>query len=195
MDVYVHPEQPLAYLPISKNASTTFVHIFQSSGWKLDQLDRLDDSYQVFGHFRDPIERHFKGTTEFLLIHKLTHLINDPNWRKIWTSVVFDMHSYPITWGLGHRADRIKWIPIHRKIPTNYLTHRYLLSHGIDYNLHSVVWRNEANFEKQRIYAELRDLHAQEPVNQLSFFYDSDILVWNKILPYTDEDNVVYYKD
>lgn len=193
MDVYVYPYKPVAYLPITKNASTTFTSAFTSRGWKLKQLDQLDDSYQVFGHFRDPIERHFKGTTEFLIQNNLTHMIRDPDWQKIWMSAVMDIHSYPITWALGAKADKIHWIPINRRIPVNYLTHRYLMSHGIDTELLNATWHREASIEKQQLYLELRKLHNQSPTNQLAFFYDSDIVLWNRIVPYTDEDNVQYF--
>jgi hypothetical protein len=195
MDVYVYPYKPIAYLPITKNASTTFTSVFKARGWELQQLDQIDDSYQVFGHFRDPIDRHFKGTAEFLIKDNLTHMIRDPDWQKIWMSAVMDMHSYPITWALGSRANKIHWIPISRKIPTNYLTHRYLMSHEIDMNLLNATWHNESSIEKQQLYLELRRLHNQTPYNQLSFFYDSDIVLWNKIVPYTDEDNVQYFVD
>ena len=192
MEVYVYPYKPLAYLPITKNASSTFTSVFRARGWKLQQLDQLDDSYQVFGHFRDPIDRHFKGTAEFLSANNLAHMIRDPDWQKIWMSAVMDIHSYPITWALGPRADKIHWIPISRKISTNYLTHRYLLSHNIDANLLNTIWHNESTIEKQQLYLELRRLHNQAPHNHLAFFYDSDIILWNKIMPYTDEDNVLH---
>ena len=193
MDVYVYPYKPIAYLPITKNASTTFTSIFKSRGWKLQQLDQLDDRYQIFGHFRDPIERHFKGTAEFLIQQNLMHMIRDTDWQKIWMSAVMDMHSYPITWALGARADQIHWIPINQKISTNYLTHRYLLEHEIDMSLLNVIWHNESSIEKQQLYLELRKLHNQTPYNQLAFFYDSDIVLWNKIIPYKDEDDITHF--
>ena len=193
MDVYVYPHKPIAYLPITKNASTTFTSVFKSRGWKLQQLDKLDDGYQIFGHFRDPIERHFKGTAEFLVQQNLTHMIRDTDWQKIWMSAVMDMHSYPITWSLGSRADKIHWIPISRKISTNYLTHRYLLSHELDLNLLNATWNNESSIEQQQLYLELRKLHNQTPYNQLSVFYDSDIVLWNKIIPYIDEDGIKHF--
>ena len=193
MDVYVYPHYPLAYLPIPKNASSTFISAFQSRGWQLQQLDQLGNEYHIFGHFRDPIERHFKGTSEFLIKNKITHMLENPDWQKIWISSVMDMHSYPITWALGTRADKIKWIPISRKIPTNYLTHRYLISHGIDMGLLNATWNNESTIEKQQIYLKLCDLRNRQENNDLTFFYDSDIILWNKIVPYTDEDNVQYF--
>jgi len=193
MDVYVYPYKPVAYLPITKNASSTFTSFFKSRNWKLQQLDQLDDSYQIFGHFRDPIERHFKGTAEFLVQQNLTHMVHDADWQKIWMSAVMDMHSYPITWALGPRANQIHWIPISQQIPTNYLTHRYLLEQQMDINnMLNIKYSNESSIEKQLIYLELRKLHNQVPYNQLAFFYDSDIVLWNKIIPYTDEDGVIY---
>jgi len=69
------------------------------------------------------------------------------------------------------------------------------MSHEIDMNLLNATWHNESSIEKQQLYLELRRLHNQAPYNQLAFFYDSDIVLWNKIVPYTDEDNVQYFVD
>jgi len=180
-------------LPITKNASTTFTMAFKTQGWQLQQLDQLGDDYHIFGHLRDPIERHFKGTAEFLVKNNLSRMLQDPEWQKIYTHAVMDIHSYPITWSLGSRADKIKWIPISKKISTNYLTQRYLKSHQIDINLLSVLWYEVPSIEKQQVYLELQKLHGQLNTNHLAFFYDSDIILWNKTVPYLDEDNIRHF--
>lgn len=193
MDVYVYPYKSVAYLPLTKNASTTFTSVFKSRGWKLQQLDQLDDSYQVFGHFRDPIDRHFKGTVEFLIKQNLTYLIDDPDWQKIWVRSVMDLHSYPLTWTLGSHVSKIHWIPIHKSLPTNLLTHKYLMARGIDMGLLNCIWINESSNFKKHLYFKLKSLHETiDESNHLCFFYDQDIVLWNKILPYIDEDGIIY---
>jgi len=104
MDAWVAGK--LAYVPIAKNASTTFTRVFKSIGWEKTQLDLLDDSHEVFGHIQDPLERHLKGTVTFLIQHRLEHLIDDPAWQRIWATAVMDLHGYPITWSLGPRAEK-----------------------------------------------------------------------------------------
>ncbi len=192
MEVRVY--EKIAYLPINKNASSTFSNVFSPErGWSITQLDLLDDSYEIFSHFRDPIDRHFKGTVEFLIQQNLTHLIDDPDWQKVWVRSVMDRHSYPLTWALGNYASKIHWIPIHKLLPTNLLTHKYLMARGIDMGLLSCRWINESSSFKQHLYFKLKLLHETiDNSNHLCFFYDQDIVLWNKIIPYTDEDGVLY---
>jgi hypothetical protein len=194
MEVRVYKYKKIAYLPINKNASSTFSAVFSEiNGWETSQLDLLDDSYKIFAHFQDPIERHYKGTAQFLKINNLCHLINDLNWQKVWVSAVMDRHSYPIVTSLGIRADKIHWIPIHRKIPTNLLTHKYLMASDIDAGIINCKWMNESNLENKQIILKLQLLHETiDPGNHLCFFYDTDIILWNKIIPYTDEDGIIY---
>jgi len=50
--VEVRVYEKIAYLPINKNASSTFSNAFSlERGWSITQLDLLDDSYEIFSHF------------------------------------------------------------------------------------------------------------------------------------------------
>lgn len=169
----------IAYFPITKNASSTFTEHFLSIGWQQTQLDVLDDSYEVFAHFRDPIERHFKGTAEFLCQHHIEHLIDDPTWQKVWSRCVMDLHSYPISWQVGDR--RIHWILIKKGLDTVELTRAWLSDRGID--LGTVIWKNESNDHKNQVYQKLLDLYQtlQDKDRTLIYFYDADIVLWNKL--------------
>jgi len=192
MEVRVYKK--IAYLPINKNASSTFSQVLSPErGWEKTQLDMLDDSYEIFSHFREPIERHFKGTAEFLIQQNLTHLVDDPDWQKIWIRAVMDRHSYLLVWSVGTRVNKIHWIPIHESLPTNLLTHKYLLARGIDMGLLDCKWINKTSGIKYQLYLKLKSLHqTMDNSNHLCFFYDEDIVLWNKILPYKDEDGIIY---
>jgi hypothetical protein len=183
----------LGYLPITKNASTTFTNFFRDRGWQECQLDQIPDSVKIFGHFQDPINRHFKGVAEFLYQNSMTHLVDDPSWQKIFTHSVMDIHSMPISWALGDRVHRIKWIPIHRSINTGLLTQRWLEAQDFVCDMESVVWGNQSGDDKLCLHHHLRHLYQTQPNNgSLTYFYDYDIVIWNKLWPYVDENNVTH---
>lgn len=186
MDVWV--QGPVAYVPIAKNASTTFTKLFSEQGWTHTQLDLLDPSVKIFGHFRDPIERHFSGTVEFLCQNHIPHLVEDPVWQQVWARAVMDIHSYPVTWAMGEHAQRCHWIPISQQLDVNLMTQRYLAQHGI--TLGEIPHLNQSELFKKQLHRRLRELHPQVDVhNHLSYFYDSDIVLWNSLFPYVDAEN------
>lgn len=189
MDVWRY--QNLAYLPITKNASTTFTDFFRSRDWVQSQLDFLPRGTKIFGHFRNPIERHFKGTAEFLIQNKLEHLVDDPAWQKIYTHSVMDMHSMPITWALGERYKLIHWIPIHKQIPTLLLTQKWLNANGFECNIENLLWKNSSSDDSLSLYHKLQHLWQTVKNNgSLNFYYDNDIILWNSLWPYVDTDGI-----
>jgi len=187
MDVWIYDK--VGYVPITKNASTTYTKLFSSMGWQRTQLDLISNDIQLFGHFRDPIQRHFQGTVEFLCQNHIHHLVEDPVWQKVWTRSVMDIHSYPITWAMGvNHSQRCHWIPMHKQLDVDLLTRKYLSQHGI--TLREIPHLNASNPFKQRLYQRLVELHSQiDQHNHLSYFYDSDIVLWNSLFPYVDADN------
>ena len=169
----------VAYFPITKNASTTFTDHFEGIGWERGQFDLLDESYEIFAHFRDPIERHFKGTAEFLLQNKIEHLADDPLWQKIWTRSVMDLHSYPVTWTVGNRL--INWILIKSGVDTIDLTRQWLATRNID--LGQVKYKHRSSQSELALYQKLKDLYEtlDEKSRTLTYFYETDILLWNRL--------------
>ncbi len=184
MNVYVFNK--VAYLPTTINASTTFTEHFKKLGWQHTQLDLLDNTYEIFGHYRDPIVRHFKGTVEFLRKENVAHLVDDPTWQRVWKTAVFDLHGYPITWALNNR--KVHWIPIGNNIDTTELTRKWLHARNITLGL--VSWKNKSNSEELLLFNKLKEIHDNHTEHTLCYFYDSDILLWNSLFPYIDEDNI-----
>ena len=186
MDVWTNGS--LGYVPITKNASTTWVQVCKDLGWQRTQLDQLDVRTPIFGHFRDPIQRHFAGTAEFLWQNRIPHLADDPVWQKIWSRSVMDMHSYPVTWAMGEYARRCHWIPMHEGLDVDYLTRDYLTRYDI--RVGTIPRLNESDPFKRELCHKLVALHAKiDAHNHLSWFYDSDIVLWNSLFPYVDTHN------
>lgn len=186
MDVWV--QGPVAYVPIAKNASTTFTKLFSEQGWTRTQLDLLDPAVELFGHFRDPIQRHFLGTAEFLDQNHISHLIDDPAWQQVWARAVMDIHGYPVTWSMGSHAQRCHWIPMHERLDVSSLTRLHLSRYGI--TLGEIPKYNASRPFKQQLYQRLVQLHSRiDTHNHLSYFYDSDIVLWNSLFPYVDAEN------
>jgi len=186
MDVWINDR--LGYVPITKNASTAYTSLFKSLGWQRVQLDQLGTDVELFGHFRDPIDRHFRGTAEFLCQNQITHLVEDTAWQQVWIRSVMDIHGYPVTWAMGNHARKCHWIPINERLDVDLLTQKYLASKGVV--IHGIPKLNLSSQSQQRLYHRLIELHTNlDPHNHLSWFYDSDIVLWNSLFPYVDPDN------
>lgn len=178
----------LVYVPIPKIASTSYTHIFRDVlGWEPDQFDRIDWSNdKVFAHIMDPIVRHAKGTTQCLRKHSILDIVEDPRFQKILATCVFDLHSYPIVNCFGiDNCHKIDWIPIdYSDVDGGQLTNKFLKYHGVDVDVTVYPALNlsigvTASYTRKKI-VELQKTHDVE--NTLSYFYDQDIVLYNKII-------------
>jgi len=177
MKVYVNESNKLAYLLVAKNASSTFENLFKKLDWTPSQFDLLPQDFTVFSHIRDPIDRHFKGTAEFINNARLGHLLDDPDWQKVWATAVMDLHSYPLAWSVVGRT--VEWIPIHERLDTNKITIEFLKKYNVVVD--SVEHINASDYSKIKYYRRLKEIHEKfDPLCTLSYFYDGDIVLWNK---------------
>jgi hypothetical protein len=81
--IYVLGHKNIAYVPVTKCASTYYCNLFSNSGWKFYQLDNLDQSTtKLFGFVMHPMKRHLKGITEFLVRSYTDKLIDQTNLDK-----------------------------------------------------------------------------------------------------------------
>ena len=108
-----------AYLRIPKNGNTTFMELLEKNGYKeVNLLDTdLDISkLNIWGHITDPLVRHTKGLSEYLLLNPDVDY-TDPIIGKILVSGMFDGHTYTIHMMLGSLIKYpIKWIPLDANI-------------------------------------------------------------------------------
>ena len=135
----------IVYIPIAKNASSTFKYVFHEElGWAkttCDQIDWLSD--KVFGHYQHPYTRHTKGLAEAMYRYGFQDLVNDIRLRRLMATAVFDVHSYPIVPTLGGDwAYKIDWIlmdhPCSNSVQSasvDTLTNKLLHYYGIEIDI------------------------------------------------------------
>lgn len=183
--------QDVAYVPIWKNATSTFGSVIEKSpNWKKILIERLDDSCEVFGHLRDPRERHFKGLAQYIVNNNLNHLLDDLTCKKIFSTAILDAHSYPITSMLGALAARVKWIPIAPGIDTIALTKKYLKSKNIEIDFKT---SNQSDMHGIQLYNKLKQINLEfDTFNLLPLLLQGDLELWQSVFPYVDEDNISY---
>ena len=189
MEAYVLDH--VAYVPIWKNATTTFEGVIERSpDWKKVPIESLDESYEIFGHMRDPKERHFKGVVQYIVGNHLEHLLDDTTWEKIFSTAILDAHSYPITSMLGTLANRVKWIPIAPGINTIALTKKYLKSKNIEIDFKTT---NQSTVHQLQVYEKLKQINLEfDTFGVLSLLLQGDLELWASVFPYVDEDNISY---
>ena len=189
MDVWVSGK--LAYVPIAKNASTTFTVMCQNLGWHRMWLKELGGKYRMFGHFQHPLERHIKGTAMFLKNQGLTHMLDDYHWQKIWSRAVMDLHSYPVTWSLGRKAFKMDWIPILPGSDVTNATRQYLANHKI--KVGDIPRLNDSTAWMEKLYQRLREIREEHDMDgTLQHFYSADMELWYNIVRGVSRNNPWY---
>ena len=77
---------------------------------------------------------------------------------------------------------------MHEKLDVDALTRDYLA--GRDIHIGEIPRLNQSYPRKKELYHRLVALHGQiDAHNHLSWFYDSDIVLWNSLFPYVDTHN------
>jgi len=172
----------VGYYPIHKNGSTTFITVARQLGWETtEDMELLPSEYKIFAHIRDPIERHFTATADYILTQKLDYTLNDKNLQKLWTSSLMDIHSYPITWVLGDIAKRIHWIPFAQGFDSTQATLDFLHKHSVVVS--EIQTLNESTSLKKNVILKLMSLHADnDKYSSLTYFYEHDFKLYYKAL-------------
>lgn len=182
----------LVYLPIAKNASSTYKYVFHEElGWEKTTCDLIDwNSDKVFGHYQHPYHRHTKGLAEAMYRYGFQDLVNDIRLRRLMATAVFDVHSYPIVPTLGHDwAYKIDWIlldhPCAKEDPmatSDSLTNKFLKYHGV--NIDVTHYKRKYTSSRQKLALERQLVKIREEWDMedtLTHFYDHDVVLWNEI--------------
>ena len=176
----------LVYIPISKHASTSYTTLFRDKlKWQEVQTDSIDWGHDhVFAHIIHPHERHLKGTAQALIRYRLEHFVDDPKFVNLFTTAIFDLHSYPLS--ISFTIDqlyKIDWIPLdHLTASGNKLTCKFLASQGIIIDEQDIPTDNIGDQQKKELTDRLRELRKNNKlVGELTYFYDIDVVLWNRI--------------
>lgn len=182
----------LVYIPIAKNASSTYKYVFHEElGWEKISCDLINwNADHVFGHYQHPYRRHTKGLAEAMYRYGFQDLVNDVRLRRLMATAVFDVHSYPVVPTLGEDwCNRIDWILLDHPCasskpdahPDN-LTNKFLKFHG--FNIDVTHYKRKYTSSKQKLALERQLVKIREEwdlEDTLTHFYDRDVVLWNKL--------------
>jgi hypothetical protein len=189
MKAYRHDN--LIYIPITKQASTTYTYLFANKlKWEEIQTDIINwDNDVVFAHLIHPYERHLKGTAEALIKYDLLDLLDNPKFSLLWDTAVFDLHSYPLFISFGDNINKINWILLdHPTISGNDLTVNFLNNHRVDISKNDILILNKSDNKRKRLIEKLKQLRQGHKLGSLTYFYDNDIVLYNKVLIKTNNE-------
>ena len=177
----------LVYIPIYKNAATSYEMLFGNLlNWSPILSENIDwTNHTVFAHISNPYIRHLKGTTQFLFDNNLTSVIDDPRFEKFLSSGYFDHHSYPLTLMFGKNITKIKWLPLdHPTIQGNTITCSFLNEHGIPITEDQIPFMNTSVPEQKNILDRIIKICERNHYmsNGLFFILDDDQVLYNKVI-------------
>lgn len=185
----------LVYIPINKNASTSYTRFFNDV-LKWERIDSyfIDwESDTLFAHIQDPLIRHLKGTVECLKKYDLLDLIDHPKFLTLLGTAVFDLHSYPICHMFAGNRDiiaKINWIPLDLKQYTgDFLTAKFLKSQGIDVDEKDIPHDNVGGDGNTKgLIKRINDLRTVNNLKSaLMYFYGNDVELYNQVLILFDQ--------
>lgn len=184
----------LVYIPITKNASTSYINIFRQLKWEETDTSCINwHQDHVFAHWQDPYERHAKGTVEALEKLGMLDLIEDTRIHQLLATAVFDLHSYPLVPTFGEDwCRRIDWIPLQFRTSPSLdtppdrnstdLTEIFLRHHGVDVDLRSFPKLYESDSSKKQLVKKVKQIRdTVDCQDTLTYFYDRDIVLSNQI--------------
>lgn len=185
------------YMPVLKNASSTYIKFFKNSGWETCKVkDIIDDSnLNLFGHIQNPDIRHTKGIAETLNLRNVTELLFLKKVATLLSSGIFDLHTFPLDFIYGDLVSKIHWIPMDLKIkdkeiPSNYLTNLYFQDHSLPFRIPDSERQHVAKDEMKIIQnkvKEIKEKNSEQMYYYLRLVFLRDNETWEKSLNYYTE--------
>jgi hypothetical protein len=173
----------LVYIPVSKNASTSFTFLFEKTlHWSRILTENIDwENDIVFAHIQNPYNRHIKGTFQFLQQNNLLNIIDDPKFAFLVSSACFDQHSYPLSYMFNNHVNQIQWIPLdHPAHSCNCLTVQFLKNNNFLLDETNIPFDNKSN---SLILNKLKDIYkSNDAFSRLFFLLDDDMIIYNQAI-------------
>jgi hypothetical protein len=183
MKVFRHKN--LVYLPITKNASTSYTELFSNQlKWQTSYIDLIDwEKDHVFSHLLHPYTRHLKGITTCLMTYQLHDLVDNNNFLKLLGTAVFDLHSYPLTPALGENVYKIDWLLLdHSEVSGDYLTVKLLESYDIKITENDIPKLNIKSQHEKALLDKINQIRDQNNLTDtLTYFYEKDVFLYGLV--------------
>jgi hypothetical protein len=177
----------LVYIPVYKNASSTYEEVFDKMlNWETMLTDDIDwEQDIVFSYISNPYHRHLRGTLQFLIIADLISVLDDPKLGMLLSSGYLDNHSYPITLMFGHNAQKIIWLPIdHPEMSSAKITCSFLQRHGILLAEDQIPHLHQSSPDKLLLLDRIKKIAESNDYtnNGLYFILDQDMQLYTSAL-------------
>lgn len=158
--VFFHSESGLCYLPIPKNASTTFETFFKQQKWEEILLEDFDRSQvkTYFCYIRNPQVRLIKGIAQ--LLYNKAYLVDDENAMYFILLACYEHHITPVSELIRDiPTEDILFIPLdHPLYSANDITNGLLRNNGINAKVSKKARENKLmSLERVKIIEKLRD--------------------------------------
>lgn len=157
---------PIGWIKIAKNACTSWEKALTLDGWKLENLSDYQGKWQEkhwIGLLRDPGIRHTMGVSQFLINHKLTEILDHPEYSKMVCSMLCDEHTYSVHHMVPYELiQQTNWFVIdHVHFDYEYLIRRFCKNYNI--SIPVIPKLNQSNALAKRIRIKINLLKEQYP--------------------------------
>lgn len=194
---HVYRYNNYVYLPVLKNASTTYTTFFQEAGWEETPLLSVKDNLELhfFGHIQNPDIRYIKGVVEYIQSNQINYRANK-NLAKLLFSGIYDFHTAPLSLMYTTLIYKTHWIPMdlvfnNKAISCNNLTNLYFKNNNLPFrikDLHNLHISNSIQKQKQESVKKFREKHASKISGFLFDLLKVDRQLWNESLEnYTNQ--------
>lgn len=175
---YRDPNSKLGYIPIHKNASTTYNQFFQKAGW--ERLDgKMPNNITYFSHIQNPWVRYCKGLAQ-LAWNEHERNFEFVLRNKFFKTALFNPHIMPISLMYPDMYNNIEFILLDGSENPNDLTNNWLHNHNIEISIDPAKRSNAASNKKQsyqkQVMKWVNDKHPYK--QQIISLLETDLQLW-----------------
>jgi hypothetical protein len=188
--------EDFVYIPILKNASTTYNHFFREMGWIEVTMHKIleNKNLKLFSYIQNPDIRHTKAICQWLITNDGLDYLDNRKHRKLMCivcSTILDTHSLPIAITHFDILDRINWIPLDfNLINSNELTNLFFKENNLDFKIND-SYNRHLGTEKIEFYKKINKIKENFIDNtakkHLEDLLHIDTKLWKNTIKYYEE--------
>lgn len=180
MRVWFDKKSKLCYVPINKNASSSYIQFFADQGWKEIDQTKVKRVKAYFGHIQDPSIRLYKGIAEIASLKPI--LLS--KYSDVLLRVYHDNHVKSIVDQAGNIG--VNWIPIDGEKSSEELTEEFLNKNGCKIKI-PPFRKNVSDKRKKKIQERVKELYqineGGSPLfHEIMKIYQRDVELWQEAL-------------